>query len=183
MEIADIESKISAAKSRIRALKDETKSCMWFDGAGAMKISDPKRQEALNTEINRLEGLIEHDTPILTRLRSIVGDRSVSGVLDEAKIQFAENRIVGIRAELDHALKLQVAHAIGIDADHIVLGDHLFYQAGRETVGQVLKGEEFTKLQMRADKEVSELRRTIMERSALRDLVNGTFSEFKLEAV
>jgi len=28
-------------------------------------------------------------------------------------VQFAENRILGIRAELDHALKLQVAQAIG----------------------------------------------------------------------
>jgi len=83
---------------------------------------------------------------ILARLRFMVGDRSASEVLDEAKIQFAENRILGIRAELDHALKLQVAHAIGIDADHIVLDDHLFYQAGRETVGEVLKSEEFTKL-------------------------------------
>jgi len=82
---------------------------MWFDGAGAMKISAPKRLVALNSEIKRLEGLIEHDTPILARLRSIVGDRSVSEVLDEAKIQFAENRILGIRAELDHVLKPQVA--------------------------------------------------------------------------
>jgi hypothetical protein len=39
-----------------------------------------------------------------------------------------------------------VAQAIGIDADHIVLGDHIFYQAGQETVEQVLKSEEFTKL-------------------------------------
>ena len=83
-----------------------------------------------------------------------MGDRPVSD-LDEAKIQFAENRILGIRAELDHSLKLQVAQAIGINADHIVLGDHLFYQADRETVGQVLKSEEFTKLQVAADKEVS----------------------------
>jgi hypothetical protein len=41
-----------------------------------------------------------------------------------------------IRAELDHSLKLQVAQAIGIDADHIVLGDHLFYQAGRRLWGR-----------------------------------------------
>ena len=143
MEISDIESKISAARSRIRALKDETKSCMWFDGAGAMKISDPKRLEALNSEIKRLEGLIEHDTPILARLRSIVGDRSVSEVLDSKKIQFAENRVLGIRAELDHALKLQVA----------------------------------------ADKQISELRKTITERGALRGLVNGTLTEFKVEAL
>ena len=154
-----------------------------FDGAGAMNISDPKRLEALNSEIKRREGLIEHDTSILARLRSMVGDRSVSEVLDDAKIQFAENRIIGIRAELDHALKLQVAQAIGIDADHIVLGDHLFYQAGRETVGQVLKSEEFTKLQVAADKEVSELRKTITERGALRDLVNGTLSELRMEAL
>jgi len=147
-----------------------------------MKISDPKRLKGLNSEIKRLEALIEHDTPILARLRSMVGDRSVSEVLDEAKIQFAENRILGIRAELDHALKLQVAQAIGIDADHIVLGDHLFYQAGRETVGEVLKSEEFTKLQMAADKQIGELRKTITERGALRDLVNGTLSELRMEA-
>ena len=85
-----------------------------------------------------------------------MGDRPVSEVLDEAKIQFAENRTLGIRAELDHSLKLQVAQAIGIDADQIVLGDHLFYQAGRETVGQVLKSEEFTKLQLAADREIDE---------------------------
>jgi len=156
---------------------------MWFDEAGAMKISDPKRQEGLNSEIKRLEGMIEHDTSILARLRSIVGDHSVSEVLDSAKIQFAENRIVGIRAELDHVLKLQVAQAIGIDADHIVLGDHLFYQAGRETVKTVLKSEEFTKLQVAVDKEVSGLRKSITERGALRDLVNGTLLEFKMEAL
>ena len=149
----------------------------------AMKISDPKRLEALNSEIKRLEGLIEHDTPILARLRSMMGDRSVSEVLGEAKIQFAENGIRGIRAELDHALKLQVAPAIGIDADHIVLGDHLFYQAGRETVGQVLKSEGFTKLQVAADKQIGELRKAITERGALRDLVNGTLSELKTGAL
>ena len=76
-----------------------------------------------------------------------------------------------------------MAQTIGIDADHIVLCDHLFYQAGRETVGQVLKSEEFTKLQVAADKEVSELRKTITERGALRDLVNGTLTEFKMEAL
>ena len=48
-----------------------------FDEAGAMKVSDTKRLEALNSEIKRLEGLIEHDTPILARLRSMVGDRSL----------------------------------------------------------------------------------------------------------
>jgi len=130
-----------------------------------------------------LKGLIEHDIPILARLRSIVGDRSVSEALDETKIQFAENRILGIRAELDHSLKLQVAQAIEIDADHIVLGDHLFYQAGRETVGTVLKSEEFTKLQVAADKQIGELRKTITERGALRDLVNGTLSELRMEAL
>jgi len=61
-------------------------------------------------------------------------------------VQFAENRILGIRAELDHALKLQVAQAIGsmpiISSWSIIC----FYQAGRETVRQVLKSEEFTKL-------------------------------------
>ena len=51
-------------------------------------------------------GLIEHDTSILVRLRPIVGDRSISGVLDEAEIQFAEKRIRGIRAELNHAPKM-----------------------------------------------------------------------------
>ena len=54
--VADIKSKISAARSRIRALKNETKSCMWFDDAGAMKVSDPKRLESLNSEIKRLGG-------------------------------------------------------------------------------------------------------------------------------
>ena len=88
-----------------------------------MKISDPKRLKGLNSEIKRLEALIEHDTPILARLQSMVGDRSVSEVLDDARIQFAKNRILGIRAELDHALKLQVALAIGIYADYIVLSD------------------------------------------------------------
>jgi len=78
---------------------------MWFDGTGAMKVSDPNRLEALNSEIKRLEGLIEHEISNLARLRSIVGDHLVSEVLDEAKIQFAENRILGIRAEPDHALK------------------------------------------------------------------------------
>jgi hypothetical protein len=38
-----------------------------------------------------------------------------SEVLDEAKIQFAEIRILGIRSELDHALKQQVAQVIGLD--------------------------------------------------------------------
>jgi len=42
------------------------------------------------------------------------------------------------------------------NADHTVLGDHSQYQAGRETVGQVLKSEEFTKLQLAADREIGE---------------------------
>ena len=112
-----------------------------------------------------------------------MGDRSVSEVQDEAKIQFAENRIVGIRAELDHALKIQVAQAIGIDADHIVLGDHLFYKAGRETVSGVLKSAEFMKRQVAADKQIGELRKTITERGALPDLVNGTLSELRTETL
>ena len=62
MELANNDSKTSAARSRIRALKDGTKGCMWFNEAGAMKISKPKRLEALNSEIKRLEKLIERDT-------------------------------------------------------------------------------------------------------------------------
>jgi hypothetical protein len=50
-------------------------------------------------------------------------------------------------------------------------------------VGQVLRSEEFMKLQVAADKEIGELRKTITERGALRDLVNGTFSEFEMEAL
>ena len=69
MDIAEIESKIYAARSRIQALKNETKDCMWFNEAGTMKISKLKRLEALNSEIKRLEKLIEHDTPIQAMLQ------------------------------------------------------------------------------------------------------------------
>jgi len=50
-------------------------------------------------------------------------------------------------------------------------------------VGQVLKSEEFTKLQVAADNEIRELRKNITERGPLRDLANGTLLEFKMEAL
>jgi len=50
-------------------------------------------------------------------------------------------------------------------------------------VGEVLKSEEFTKLQVAEDKQIDELRKNITERGALRDLVNGTLSEFEMEAL
>jgi hypothetical protein len=43
--------------------------------------------------------------------------------------------------------------------------------------------EEFTKLQMAADNQIGELRKTITERGALRDLVNSTLSELRMEAL
>ena len=50
-------------------------------------------------------------------------------------------------------------------------------------MGQVLKREEFAKLQMTSDKQIGELRKTITERGELRDLVNGALLEFKMEAL
>jgi hypothetical protein len=75
----------------------------------------------------------------------------------------AGNRIVGIKARLDYDLKILVAKEIGIDRDHLVVGDHLFFQDGRETVSRVLKGDEFTELQQSAEEEIAGLRKELVE--------------------
>jgi len=50
-------------------------------------------------------------------------------------------------------------------------------------VGTVSKSEEFMKLQVAADEDVIELRKTITEQVALRDLVDGILSKIRLDAL
>jgi hypothetical protein len=78
------------------------------------------------------------------KLRSALGNRTVAEL--QAQVLVAENRIVGIRAQLDYDLKILVAKEIGIDRALLVIGDHLLFQAGSEAVSRVLKGEEFVEL-------------------------------------
>jgi hypothetical protein len=89
-------------------------------------------------------------------LHSALGDRTIEEI--RAQVLTAENRIIGIKAQLDYDLKVLVAKEIGIDSDHLVIGDHLFFQAGREAVSRALKGEEFAVLQQRAEEHIAGLR-------------------------
>ncbi|MDD4650860.1 MAG: hypothetical protein PHQ34_01390 [Methanothrix sp.] len=72
---------------------------------------------------------------ITARLCSILGDLTVA----ELQALMIENRIVGIKAQLDYDLKILMAKEIGIDKDRLFVGDHLFFQANREAVSSILK--------------------------------------------
>jgi len=172
-QIADIEKQIRACRSRIPALRAETRSCMSFGPAGEMEVSDPQRLKALNDEIERLEALIAHNSEVLARLQAILGDRTIAE-LEREKV-FAANRIEGIKAELDYDLKRLVGRAIGISDDYLIVGDHLFHQAGRQTVSKVLKGEEFAGLQLKAESEVAALQEKL---AACSDMVRQAQSAF-----
>jgi hypothetical protein len=181
MEITDIERDIQKDRSQLSTLKAETKSCIgWVGPNGEMKISDPERLKSLNKEIEALEKAITGKAELAARLRSILGDRTVEGI--RAQVLVAENRIVGIKAQLDYDLKIRVAKEIGIDRDHLVVGDHLFFQAGKETVSRVLKGDEFVELQQKAEEEIAGLRKELAENSRLIDQANAILSELQLGA-
>jgi hypothetical protein len=84
-----------------------------------MKISDPERLKSLNGKIEALEKAIAGKVELAARLRSILGHRTVEGI--RAQVLVAENRIVGIKAQLDYDLKIRVAKKISIDKDHLVI--------------------------------------------------------------
>jgi len=109
-----------------------------------------------------------------------LSDRTVEGI--RSQVLTAENRIIGIKAQLDYDLKILVAREIGIEKDHLVIGDHLFFQAGREAVSIVLKGEEFTELQQNAEEQIAGLRKELAENSRLIERANAILSEFQLGA-
>ncbi len=172
-QIADIEKQISACRSRIPVLRADTRACMSFGPAGEMKVSDPQRLKALNDEIERLEGLAKHNGEVLARLQAILGGRTMAEL--EAERAFAANRIEGIKAQLDYDLKRLVSRAIGIGDDYLIVGNHLFHQAGRQTVSMILKSEEFTGLQQKAESEVATLQEKL---AACNDTVRQAQSAF-----
>jgi|GEM_PF-1481513 len=181
MEITDIERDIRADRSQISALKAETKSCIgWVGPNGEMKISDPERPKSLNDEIEALEKAIADKVEIAARLRSVLGDRTVEGIRAQALV--AENRIIGIKARLDYDLKVLVAKEIGIDKDYLVIGDHLFFQAGKEVVSRVLKCKEFVELQQRAEEDIAGLRKELAENVKLIGQANAILPEHQLGA-
>jgi hypothetical protein len=145
-----------------------------------MKISDPERLKSLNGEIEALEKAIAGKVGVAARLRSILSDRTVKGI--QAQVLVAENRIVGIKAQLDYDLKILVAKEISIDRDHLVVGDHLFFQAGRDAVSRVLKGEEFVELQQRAEEEIAGRRKELTENGRLIEQADAILSELQLGA-
>jgi hypothetical protein len=98
------------------------------------------------------------------------------------QVLVAENRIVGIKAQLDYDLKVLVAKEIGIDKDHLVIGDHLFFQAGSEAVSGFLKGDEFTMLQQRAEEKIVGLRKELAENGRLIEQADAILSELQLGA-
>jgi hypothetical protein len=73
-----------------------------------------------------------------------------------------------------------VAKEIGIDRDHLVVGDHLFFQAGKETVSRILKGEEFVELQQRAEEEIAGLRKELAENGRLIEQADAIMSDLQL---
>jgi hypothetical protein len=181
MEITDIERDIQKDRSQISALKAETKSCVnWIGPNGEMKISDPERLKSLNGKIEALEKAIAGKAELAARLRSVLGDRTVEGI--RAQVLVAENRIIGIKAQLDYDLKILVAKEIGIDRDHLVVGDHLFFQAGRDAVSRVLKSDEFTELQQKAEAEIAGLRKELAENGKLIEQAESALSELQLGA-
>lgn len=125
-------------------------SACLFGPAGEMKVSDPRRLKALNDEIERLEGLVKHNIEVLAGLQRILDGLTIEEL--EAERTFAENRIEGIRAQLDYDLKRLVGRAIGIGDDYLIVGDHLFHQAGWGTVSKVLKSPEFEELKDKAER-------------------------------
>jgi hypothetical protein len=181
MEITDIERDIQKNRSQLSALKAETKSCVsWIGPNGEMKISDPGRLKNLGDRIEALEKAIAGKVELAARLRSILGDRTVAEL--QAQVLVAENRIVGIKAQLDYDLKIQVAREVGIDKDHLVIGDHLFFQAGREAVSRVLKSEEFMELQQKAEAEIAGRRKDLAENGKLIEQAESALSELQLGA-
>jgi hypothetical protein len=179
MEITDIERDIQKDRSQLSALKVETKSCVsWIGPNGEMKISDPERLKSLNGKIEALEKAIAGKVELAARLRSVLGDRTAAEL--QAQVLVAENRIVGIKAQLDYDLKIRVAREVGIDKDHLVIGDHLFFQAGRKAVSGVLKGDEFTVLQQSAEEEIAGLRKDLAENVKLIEQAESALSELQL---
>jgi hypothetical protein len=138
------------------------------------------RLKSLNGRIEALEKAIAGKVEVAVRLRSVLGDRTVEGI--RAQVLVAGNRIVGIKARLDYDLKIRVAKEIGIDRDHLVVGDHLFFQAGREVVSRVLKGDEFTVLQQRAEEKIAGLRKELAENGRMIEQAESALSELQLGA-
>jgi hypothetical protein len=75
-----------------------------------------------------------------------------------------------------------VAKEIGIDKEHLAVGDHLFFQAGKEAVSSVLEGDEFTVLQQRAEEKIAGLRKELAENGRLIDQADAILSELQLGA-
>jgi hypothetical protein len=70
-----------------------------------------------------------------------------------------------------------MAKEIDIDKDHLVIGDNLFFQAGREAVSGVLKCDEFVELQQKAEEEIAGLRRQLAENDRLIELAENALTE------
>jgi hypothetical protein len=153
MELTDIEKDIQKDRSQLSALKAETKSCISWVGPnggdedlGSGEAEEPWRQDQI------LDKTITDKVELAASLHCVLGDRTVEEIW--AQVLVAGNRIVEIKAQLDCDLKILVAKEIGIDKEHLVVGDHLFFQAGKEAVSRVLKGDEFTVLQQRAEEKI-----------------------------
>jgi hypothetical protein len=69
-----------------------------------------------------------------------------------------------------------VARVVGIDKDHLVIGDHLFSGPARRCLEGSVKHEEFMELQQRAEEEIAGLRKDLAENGRLIEQVHGVLS-------
>ena len=74
IDIADIAADIEASKIKVRELQAETIHTITIKPSGKVEVVDKARLESLNSEVDRLNGIIEHNSHVHDALSKLLNE-------------------------------------------------------------------------------------------------------------
>jgi len=107
IDISDIQVDIENSEHRIRALQSETVHCIAILPTGKIQVVDKGKLEELNSEVERLMGLIEHNNNIHETLSELL-----NGADCLKNLRGGKNRVLEPTVQLARDRKRQVEAAI-----------------------------------------------------------------------
>jgi len=122
MDVKDIQKDIAKSQAAIRTLRAESVNYVTFLPSGKVQILDKERLEAINSEAERLTGLVERNFDVLHHLEAVLESFNSIQAVDE-RHRYVERHIAKVHSvysvDLGTYLKdfRTLGRAIDLDSD------------------------------------------------------------------
>lgn len=120
IDITQIQTDIENSEAQIKNLQHQTVECVAFAPTGKVTVTDKGRLEALNSEIGRLSGLVDHNSEVLGDLMPILGETKHESIAAlRARMNKLEDNISIRRAGMNRAVGQLLATTPSLDIESV----------------------------------------------------------------